>query len=311
MSGPMRVDYERFEVPVPGGRLTAGRWGSGAQVVVASHGITANHLSWQRLAELVVERSGGAVSLVAVDHRGRGGSAEVPGPYGPAAHGGDLIAVLDHLGVSRAVLIGHSMGGFVVSAAAEHHPDRVAALVLIDGGVPFPLDIPDDADVEAVVQSVIGPALDRLDQRWPDEDAYVEFFRAHPAFGPPNRWTEAVEAYVRYDATVTADGQIRSSVSKDAVLADGGAAIVEPASSSSIERTDRPALLLWAPRGILDQAPGLYWADQIDDVVERLAHLQAVLVPDTNHYTILTDDVGATAGANAVLAAIDLARNPG
>lgn len=303
----MRVDYERFEVPVPGGRLTAGRWGSGEQVVVASHGITANHLSWQRLAELVVERSSGAVSLVAVDHRGRAGSAVVPGPYGPPAHGWDLIAVLDHLGLSKAVLAGHSMGGFVVSAAAELHPDRVEALVLIDGGVPFPLEIPDDADVEAVVQSVIGPALDRLDQRWPDEDAYVEFFRAHPAFGPPNHWTDTVEAYVRYDAIQTADGQICSSVSKDAVLADGGAAIVDPRSAASIERADRPTLLLWAPRGILDQAPGLYWADQVDDVVESLPHLQAVLVPDTNHYTILTGDLGASVGADAVLAAVDLA----
>ncbi|MEL6984712.1 MAG: alpha/beta hydrolase, partial [Actinomycetota bacterium] len=104
----MRVDYERFEVLVPGGWLTVGRWGTGEQTVLASHGITAHHLSWQRLAELLIERSWGAVSLLAVDHRGRAGSADLPGPYGPAAHGKDLIAVLDHLGISRAVLIGHS-----------------------------------------------------------------------------------------------------------------------------------------------------------------------------------------------------------
>ena len=296
--------YERFEVSVAGGELAVGRWGSGDRVAVASHGITANHLSWRRVGEALVERSGGAASLVAVDHRGRAGSADVPGPYGPAAHGHDLMAVLDHLGVDRATLVGHSMGGFVVSAAAEHHPERVDELVLVDGGVPFPLDLPADADVETVVQSVIGPALDRLDQRWPDEAAYVDFFRAHPAFQPPNRWTPTVEAYVRYDATPTADGEIRSSVAKAAVLDDGGAAIVDPQSASSIDRIGHRATLLWAPRGILDQSPGLYNRDQIDEVTGRLAHLEAALVDDTNHYSILVDDHGADAVVDVVMAAL-------
>jgi len=305
----MQVDYERFEMPVAGGRLTVGRWGTGDRVVLASHGITANHLSWQEVGRLVVERSTGSVSLVALDHRGRAGSADVAGPYGPAAHGADLVTVLDHLGAERAVFAGHSMGGFVVAAAAEHHRERVEAIVLVDGGVPFPLDVPADADIEAIVQSVIGPALDRLDQRWPDEDAYVEFFRAHPAFSPPNRWSATAEAYVRNDAIVTPEGEIASSASKEAVLADGGAAIVDPNSASSIERIDRPALLLWSPRGILDQSPGLYNQEQVDEVVGRLGHLQAVQVPETNHYTILTDSVGAGATADAILAAIDGGRS--
>ena len=67
-------------------------------------------------------------------------------------------------------------------------------------------------------------------------------------------------------------------------------------------------MLLWAPRGILDQSPGLYHREQIDEVTGRLDHLQAVLIPGTNHYTILTDDVGAGAGAEAVLAAIEIGR---
>lgn len=301
----MQVDYERFEVLVAGGWLTVGRWGRGDRVVLASHGITANHLSWQEAGRLVVEGSGGSVSLVAVDHRGRAGSAVVAGPYGPAAHAADLVTVLNHLGAERAVFAGHSMGGFVVAAAAEHHPDRVEAIVLVDGGVPFPLDVPADADVEVIVQSVIGPALDRLDQRWPDEDAYVEFFRAHPAFAPPNRWSASAEAYVRNDAVIVPGGMVASSVSKEAVLADGGAAIVDPASASSIERIDCASLLLWSPRGILDQSPGLYHQAQVDEVVARLGHLQAVQIPGTNHYTILTDTVGAGATADAILAAIE------
>jgi pimeloyl-ACP methyl ester carboxylesterase len=297
----MTVPYERFQVPTSAGSLTVGRWGDGDQVVVASHGITANHLSFQRIGQLLVERSDGATSLAAIDHRGRAGSAGVPGPFGMATHADDLVAVLDHLGVERAVLVGHSMGGFVVAAAAERHPGRVERLVLIDGGVPFPMELPPDAEVEAVVHAVIGPALERLDQRWPDEEAYVDFFRAHPAFQPPNRWTDTVEAYVRYDAVATDDGQIRSSAVKAAVLEDGGAAIVDPESASSIERVNHRATLVWAPRGLLDQTPGLYPPELVDEVTGRHAHLTAVLVDGANHYTIAVDDDGASAVVDVLL----------
>lgn len=297
----MSLSYQRFEVPVDGGAVTCGRWGSGGRIVVTSHGITANHMQWLRVGELVDEASDGATSVVAADHRGRAGSAEVPGPYGMEVHADDLMAVLDHLGLDSAPLVGHSMGAFVVAVAAERHPIRVDHLVLVDGGLPLPLDLPADADVEAVVQSVIGPALDRLDQRWPDENSYVDFFRAHPAFQPPNEWTDTVEAYVRHDAVSTPEGTIRSSVVKDAVLIDGGAAITDPASASAVERISTPTTLLWAPRGVLDQSPGLYSQAQIS-AAASLDHLDIALVPDTNHYTIAVGERGARAVAAAIAA---------
>ena len=197
----MAVVYERSTVPVDGGDLVVGRWGTGDRIVVASHGITANHLSFTAIAEHVVQRSEGEVSVVALDHRGRAGSAAVGEPFGLVAHGDDVASVLDHLGLDRAVLIGHSLGGFIVANTAERHPERCERLVLIDGGVPFPGgdQMPDpDADIEALVLAVIGPALARLDMRFESVDAYVDFFRQHPAFQPPNEWTETIEAYVRY-----------------------------------------------------------------------------------------------------------------
>ena len=299
----MSLPYQRFGVAVDGGELTVGRWGDGERIIMASHGITANHLSWQRVGELVVERSDGAVSLVAIDHRGRAGSADVSGPFGLTRHADDLLAVLDQLGLDSAVLAGHSMGGFVVSTAAERHGDRVEALVIVDGGLPFPMELPPEVDVEMVVQSVIGPALDRLDQRWPDVESYVDFFVRHPSFQPPNVFPDAARAYVAYDAVVTDDGQVRSSVNKAAVLEDGGAAIVDPDSARSVERITTPTTMLWAPRGMLDQTPGLYPPASIEAAEEALAHVCPAGVDDTNHYTILVGEHGAAAVADAILAA--------
>jgi len=312
--------YELIEVPVDGGLLVCGRWGRGPRIVIASHGITANHLSWQRVGELVVERSGGEVSLAAPDHRGRALGAGLQGPYGLAVHGSDLLAIADHLGLGRVTLAGHSLGGFIVANAAEAHPGRVERLVLVDGGAPFPSAEPPSAepssapaaglspdpsqvDVEEAIRAVIGPALDRLDMRWDTVDDYVGFFKAHPAFQPPNEWTAAVEAYVRHDAVRCGDGRFASSVRKEAVLADGAAAIIDPAVNAAVERVSTPTTWAWSPRGLLDQTPGLYPPEYVAETETRLAHVKALEAADTNHYTVLTGEAGAGLVADSVISA--------
>ncbi|MGI9615497.1 MAG: alpha/beta fold hydrolase, partial [Acidimicrobiales bacterium] len=140
--GDASVSYSRLEIPVEGGMLACGRWGLGERIVVASHGITANHLSWQRVGELVDAKSDGGMSLLAVDHRGRAGSALLPGPFGLAAHADDIAAVLAVLGQRAGIVVGHSMGAFVATTTAERHPSMVERLVLVDGGLPLPIELP-------------------------------------------------------------------------------------------------------------------------------------------------------------------------
>ena len=82
--------YSTFDVPAAGGPLHVGRWGDGDRVVVAAHGITGNHRSWQGVARAL----GPDVSLVAPDLRGRGASAKLPGPFGMRAHADDLVVRL-------------------------------------------------------------------------------------------------------------------------------------------------------------------------------------------------------------------------
>src|SRR5258708_15455993 len=72
--------------------------------------------------------------VVRYDCRGFGAS----GPFDPAVgytHAGDLIALLDHLGIGQAVLAGLSFGGRVVMQAALAAPDRIRGLVLLDAVV--------------------------------------------------------------------------------------------------------------------------------------------------------------------------------
>ena len=93
---------------------------------------------------------------------------------------GDLVAVLDALGVDRAVVVGHSMGAFVALVFGDLYPDRVSRLVLVDGGLP--LDVPAGLSSDEVIQLVLGPTAERLAMRFASVDEYLDFWRAHPAF---------------------------------------------------------------------------------------------------------------------------------
>ena len=66
---------------------------------------------------------------IAPDLRGFGGST-VTGPYAMEQYAADLVALLDSLGVDRAIVCGLSMGGYVAMAMVRHHRDRVRALIL-------------------------------------------------------------------------------------------------------------------------------------------------------------------------------------
>ena len=66
---------------------------------------------------------------IAPDLRGFGGST-VRGPYSMSQYADDLVALLDSLGIDRAIVCGLSMGGYVAMAMLRHHRDRVRALIL-------------------------------------------------------------------------------------------------------------------------------------------------------------------------------------
>lgn len=289
--------YTTFEVAVSGGALHVGRWGDGERLLLAAHGITGTHRSYLALANALPPDT----SLVAPDLRGRGKSNGVTGPCGMAAHADDLALVLDHLHAEQATVIGHSMGGSVAVVLADRHPDRVDRLVLVDGGPPIIRERP-TGTVEEIVRDAIGPALDRLDMTFPSVPAYLDFWRAHPAWAD---WTSYAEDAFTYDL-VGQPPSLRSGVDKAAVVDDGGSLLVSDDVPTAIANLRHQATLLYAPRGMLDQVPGMFPPDVVDGWVAQLPTLTAAAVPDVNHYTILMSDRGAA----AIAAVIETGRPP-
>jgi len=283
--------YRTLDVPVDGGTLRVGVWGEAGPVVLAVHGITANHRTWDLVADRLPD-----VRLVAPDLRGRGRSATLPGPFGMARHAADLAAVLAAVAPDPApgpaVVLGHSMGAFVAVTLAHIHPGRVARLVLVDGGLP--LTPPPGWDDAAVLAAVLGPAAERLSMTFPTRAAYQDFWRVHPAFAAD--WGPAVARYVDYDLT-GAEPALRPSAVLAAVQEDSAeihsAATVGPA----LAALAHPTVFLRAPRGLRDEPPGLYPEPEVAAWAARLPGLRWATVPDVNHYTVLLTDRGADAVA--------------
>lgn len=107
--------------------------GSGPDLVL-SHGLGGNTAVWYQQVPHFARH----YRVISWDQRGFGRSSNEAGRPGPASAISDLLALLDHLDVTRAALVGQSMGGWATLGAALAAPDRVAAIVLActSAGIP-------------------------------------------------------------------------------------------------------------------------------------------------------------------------------
>lgn len=285
--------YRTIDVPVAGGELRVGVWeaASDAPAVLLVHGVTASHRSW----DLVVPRLPDA-RVIAPDLRGRGRSSRVAGGGGLARHADDLEAVLDATGVSRATVVGHSMGAFIALVFGDRHPDRVDGIVLVDGGLP--LDLPQGMPAPEAVRHVLGPTAARLSMRFGSVEEYLHFWRGHPAFA--RDWSGALEEYLAYDLEGEAPA-LRPATSLDTVEADSLDQNTGEAIAAAVAAMRHPTVLLTAERGLLDQLPALYDAQTLPARLSSHRGLRHRSVGDVNHYTIVLSERGADAVASAIL----------
>ncbi|PYN41355.1 MAG: hypothetical protein DMD95_19510 [Candidatus Rokuibacteriota bacterium] len=125
---------------IDGVSLAVHEWPGGGPAIVTIHGLTSNHTAGYPIADVL------------------GGS--------------DLLGLPDHFGLDRAVIMGHSLGAHIGVRFASHHPDRVAKLVLFDGGL----------DVRAEVFDSIAPAVNRLGVEFASVEMFLAIVKGLPMF---------------------------------------------------------------------------------------------------------------------------------
>jgi len=118
-----------FTVSLHGDDVHYVKVGSGP-VLVLIHGILGSRRDWEQLVWLL-ERD---FTVIAPDLLGHGDSAKPRGDYTLGGHAGRLRDLLELLGVRRATLVGHSLGGGVAMQFAWLFPERCERLVLVSSG---------------------------------------------------------------------------------------------------------------------------------------------------------------------------------
>ncbi|TCT06086.1 3-oxoadipate enol-lactonase [Aquabacter spiritensis] len=128
------TDTHRIAV-APGVHLAVKVSGTpGKPALVFSNSLAADMSSWDAVADRLAPHA----RIVRYDTRGHGASDAPQGPYDIAMLGGDALAVMDALGITRAVFCGLSLGGLTGMWLGAHAGDRLAGLVLANTAANFP-----------------------------------------------------------------------------------------------------------------------------------------------------------------------------
>ena len=167
-SGP--ANLSSGSVAVDGGSLYYETLGKGAPVILI-HGGFGDRRMWDAQMEPLSQ----AFRVIRYDHRGFGKSSAPDKPYSPVA---DLVALMEHLELKRANLVGNSMGGTLALDFALLQPNLTGAVVVVAstaGGYPVP-----EEDIKKV-NEVLGVAKDK------GTSAAVPLWLQHPMVGIASR----------------------------------------------------------------------------------------------------------------------------
>lgn len=118
------------KINVNGIQLAYARHGKGTPLVLV-HGYPLDHHLWDEVMPLLE----GTFDMLLPDLRGFGESSAVDSFYSMEDYASDLAGLLDQLGIQKAAIAGHSMGGYVALAFARLYPERISGLGLVSSQV--------------------------------------------------------------------------------------------------------------------------------------------------------------------------------
>jgi 3-oxoadipate enol-lactonase len=191
---------------MPGVELYYEDHGSGEPVVLL-HGLGSSTLDWEPQIAALSPR----YRTIAIDMRGSGrsrdrnGRNDPAGPFSVAMFADDVAAVIEHLGVAPAHIIGLSMGGMVAFQLAVTHPRTVRTLTIINSGpafVPRTLQEYSFVALRLAVTSACGPrGMARLlgKRLFPRNERGRALFTQRMALNHPKAYSATQRALVGFD----------------------------------------------------------------------------------------------------------------
>lgn len=214
--------------------------------------------------------------VLALDLRGRGESDKPASGYGFAYHARDILGFADALHLESFVLVGHSFGATTSSYTASIRPDRVSALILLDGG--------SEPGAETLKQMY--PAIKRLEKTYPSMEEYLAVQRSVVYHKP---WTRGLEQCLSDEMERQPDGTVRSRSSASAITHDLDMHFLYTV-FFHLPELKCPVLLLRPAEGLLGTTGHVYSEHEAAAIVSRIPRCRFETVQGGNHYTILMQD---------------------
>jgi pimeloyl-ACP methyl ester carboxylesterase len=144
--------------------------GAGSPLVLLHGGMLTIELSFASLMPTLVARH----LVIGVELQGHGRTADIDRTITPAVLAADVVALLDHLGIDRAHVLGHSLGAAATLELAVSHPSRVRSVVPISATV----------RPDGMHEDLSDPAKHATSTRMPTQQDFVDFRDAYLRLSP-------------------------------------------------------------------------------------------------------------------------------
>ena len=174
---------EMQKVNVDGINIAYARRGHGAPLVLI-HGYPLDHSIWDPLAPFLEHN----FDLIIPDLRGFGASDAMQADHSIVDYASDIAGLLTHLGIRKAYIAGHSMGGYVALAFAREYEERVSGLAMVSSQMAA--DTPERkegriATAKQVLQTGAGPVAEAMAPKLSAQPQWQEFARGLILRQPP------------------------------------------------------------------------------------------------------------------------------
>ena len=215
---------------------------------------------WHKMVPFLAEQ----FQVITFDNRGVGQSDRPAGPYTVQMLAADIVGLLDALGIEKASIVGHSMGGFVAQAMALDFPGRVEELVLCSTNFGGPRHVPVTPEAMQVLTDRSSDPITRF------KNGLV----VSTAPGWAENHPEMVQTWVEWRIADPVD-----PAAYQAQLAIGLSLLSEAnAFENKLAAIDIPTLILF---GAHDKVVPLANAALL---AERIKNSQVVIFPDAGHF---------------------------
>ncbi|SEN56748.1 Pimeloyl-ACP methyl ester carboxylesterase [Paenisporosarcina quisquiliarum] len=261
---------ENCSIEVNGGTLAYADYEGTQGVIIGVHGLAGNSKQLHYYAELLK----GDYRFISVDLRGCGNSSVTTENTGIEQHTKDIISLINELNIKSPILMGYSMGGFIVANVASKK-NNVKGVILLDGA----------GTCTDHQRQIVEPSLGRINKQYETLEAYLEEIKnIYSNLGIA--WDENLEKFCCYEVGEV-DGHWEHKSDETKVRQDFQSFYnYKPA--EIFAEVDCPILLVHSTGGI-GAMPPFFMAESYIETQLYAKNIHKITT-ESNHYTLVTEE---------------------